>query len=190
MAAVKETPDGYFAATGYSYSNDVDLTNNLGGADFWLVKLGACSFPDVPGLSASVALCNGDTTTLHVISGNLHDAADWIWYDDFCGGDIAGTGTSLFISPESNRTYYVRGEGGCVTPNTCASVTVTINPLEPPTISSNGSTTLCGNDTIHLSVPSGNALQFDGIVGGASGFIVTVTDAQVLAVTHPPSPRT
>lgn len=39
--AVQQTSDGGFIVSGYSYSDDVDVTGNHGNRDFWLIKLDA-----------------------------------------------------------------------------------------------------------------------------------------------------
>jgi hypothetical protein len=86
--------------------------------------------PEVPTLSASVnPICSGGSTTLSIATGNLNDATAWQWYTGSCGGTSAGSGTSINVSPNTPTTYYVRGEGGGVTPGSCAQITVTVNPL-------------------------------------------------------------
>lgn len=51
------------------------------------------------------------------------------WFDNACGVNAIGTGSSLVIpSPTQTTTYYVRWETGCNN-STCASVTVTVRPL-------------------------------------------------------------
>jgi hypothetical protein len=37
--SIKQTPDGGYIVAGSSYSNDGDVTNNHGNADYWVVKL-------------------------------------------------------------------------------------------------------------------------------------------------------
>ena len=90
-----------------------------------------CTNPTLPVVSASPSLiCVGESTTLTVNSGNLNNAGNWVWYTNSCGGTIAGTGRSITVSPSSTTTYYVRGEGGCVTNGECAEVIVTVNPCQ------------------------------------------------------------
>jgi subtilisin-like proprotein convertase family protein len=91
-----------------------------------------CNNPDVPTVSGVNTICNGASTTLNIASGNLNDATNWTWYTGSCGGTVAGTGTSLIVSPTTTTTYFVRGTGACVSGGTCAQYTVTVNPL--PTV--------------------------------------------------------
>ncbi|MBW8050396.1 MAG: hypothetical protein FVQ77_08680, partial [Cytophagales bacterium] len=90
---------------------------------------GGCTNPDLPTLTvASSTICDGASTTLSVSAGLLNDAASWQWYSGSCGGTPEGTGTSILISPTVTTTYYARGEGGCVTPGSCSSIAITVNP--------------------------------------------------------------
>ena len=82
-----------------------------------------CNNPDVPTLSGATSFCAGGSTNLTVATGNLNDATNWQWYSGSCGGTNIGSGTSVSINTPG--TYYVRGEGGCVTAGTCQTVTVT-----------------------------------------------------------------
>ena len=91
-----------------------------------------CTDPEIPTLSlASSTACDGATTAMS-ITGNLNSATEWHIYTGSCGGTLVGTtSTSTFnVSPSTTTTYYVRGEGGCVTPGSCGSVTLTVTPLE------------------------------------------------------------
>ncbi|HNP97803.1 MAG TPA: DNRLRE domain-containing protein [Bacteroidia bacterium] len=65
---------------------------------------------------------------LSIASGNLNDATDWFWYSGSCGGVPAGNGFAITVVPFTTETYFVRGEGGCVTPGACSFVTVTVLP--------------------------------------------------------------
>jgi Secretion system C-terminal sorting domain len=90
----------------------------------------ACTDPDVPTVVASpTSVCAGSSSTL-TFSGSLNDATAWHIYSGSCGGTSIGNtaGSTFSVSPGSTTTYYVRGEGGCVTPGSCGSVTVTVNP--------------------------------------------------------------
>ncbi len=90
----------------------------------------SCVDPDIPTLTASpTSVCPGSSTTLN-ITGNLNDATHWSVYTGSCGGSLVGTtSTSTFVvSPSSATTYYIRGEGGCVTPGSCGTKTISVNP--------------------------------------------------------------
>src|SRR5690606_5016817 len=86
-----------------------------------------CTNPTVPTITATPSgVCPGGTTTLN-ISGTLNDATSWAIYTGSCGGTLIGNTTSstFLVSPGNpSTTYFVRGEGGCVTPGSCGSVTV------------------------------------------------------------------
>lgn len=96
-----------------------------------------CKNPDVPTLSFSAnPVCEGDDVTLN-ITGSLNSATQWVIYTGTCGGTLVGTTTSSSYSLNnvtSSTTYYVRGEGSCVTPGSCGSMTVTVEDTEDPTI--------------------------------------------------------
>ncbi len=103
-----------------------------------------CNAPSVPTLSAiNSTICNGNSTTLSIASGTLNDATNWQWYSTSCGGVSVGSGTSINVSPTTTTTYYVRGEGGCVTASTCGNITITVNP----TYTINASASICQGDT-------------------------------------------
>jgi hypothetical protein len=93
----------------------------------------SCTDPTIPTVTHTPAtVCNGSTATLN-ISGTLNDATSWKVYSGSCGGTLVGstTGSSLVVTPAlPNTTYYVRGEGGCVSPGSCASHIVTVTPLQ------------------------------------------------------------
>jgi hypothetical protein len=88
--------------------------------------------PVVPGITASPNPgCAGDNISL-TITGDLNDATQWVIYTGSCGGTQLGTTSSstfTLYNVLSTTTYYVRGEHDCVTPGSCGSLTVTVNPL-------------------------------------------------------------
>jgi hypothetical protein len=96
-----------------------------------------CSSPDVPVIS-SVLICAGDSTTIEVSSGYLNSATEWHWYTGSCGDSLVGTGSSITVSPDSTTTYYVRGEGGCITSGSCGSGTVGVGYDPTPVIAQSG----------------------------------------------------
>jgi hypothetical protein len=88
----------------------------------------ACTEPTVPTLSASpTSICSGGSSNI-TISGSLNDATQWHVYSGSCGiTQVGTTGSGTYsVSPTSTTTYYIRGEGGCVTPASCGSVTITV----------------------------------------------------------------
>jgi hypothetical protein len=108
-----------------------DYTNKIAFSAFGNFSLGVepCIEPEIPTLSADVSICPESDVNLEVLSGNLNDADDWVWYADECGQNQVGTGTMINVSPESTTTYYVRGESSCIVTGGCASVTVTVDLL-------------------------------------------------------------
>lgn len=95
-----------------------DISNNL----FAITASTSCDGPTLPTIGGDVAICVGGTAVLNVATGNLNDAANWQWYSGTCGGTPVGTGTSVTVNAAG--LYFVRGEGGCVTPGACTSVNV------------------------------------------------------------------
>ena len=100
--------------------------------NFAVVEVSVCVNPDIPTLSLSSSTACDGATTVMTITGNLNDATGWNVYTSSCGGTSVGTTpTSTYnLSPSTTTSYYVRGEGGCVTPGSCGSVTLTVTPSE------------------------------------------------------------
>ncbi len=91
-----------------------------------------CQAPAIPALSAgSTSICPGSSTTI-LATGALNDATAWRLYTGSCGGTFVASSASgqFSVAPSVTTTYFVRGEGGCVTPGNCASITITVLPLE------------------------------------------------------------
>ncbi|BDD05127.1 HYR domain-containing protein [Aureibacter tunicatorum] len=89
---------------------------------------GSCTDPAVPTISSSSSsVCSGASVTL-TITGSLNDATAWHVYTGSCGGTQIGTTTSstINVSPTTTTTYFIRGEGGCVTAGSCGQVTVNV----------------------------------------------------------------
>jgi hypothetical protein len=154
----------------------VTLTNTSGGgcsaSSTTTVQVVTNPSPDAPTVSASTT-CSGRDITLSISSGNLGNATHWKWYSGSCGGTAIGTGTSISVSPTTITTYYARGEGGCVTPGSCGSITV-----NPPDVDGDGFSSInsgCGtqndcndNDaTIYPGAPElcdGKDNNCDGVI--------------------------
>lgn len=86
-----------------------------------------CNAPDIPTLSTSGSpICAGEPVNI-TVNGNLNDATHWTLYEDSCGGlPVSISGAGIFtVFPTTTTTYYVRGEGGCVTPGACANIGIT-----------------------------------------------------------------
>lgn len=113
-----------------------------------------CTAPTAATISGPTTTCPGAPVTLNVSGGNLNSATNWQWYSGSCGGTAVGTGTSITVSPASTTTYYIRGEGGCVTPGVCTSFTVTAVDNTAPTLVCPGNQTVNKNASCQASLPS------------------------------------
>ncbi|MEZ0006943.1 hypothetical protein ABH942_002321 [Flavobacterium sp. 28YEA47A] len=151
-----------------------------------------CTAPTVPTLTASTTiLCNGASRTV-TITGTLNSATAWHVYSGSCGGTlVTSTSTGSFtVSPTTTTTYYVRGEGGCVTPGSCATITVNVNPALVLTTGGAVTNTSCngGSNGTATVAPTGGTPPYTyswapsggsnatatGLTAGA--YTVTVTD--------------
>jgi hypothetical protein len=112
-------------------------------------------------LSATPALllCPGEEAELSII-GDLNDATAWQIYTDSCGGPFVDStaGSSIIVNPTVTTTYFIRGEGDCITSGPCTSITVTVTP------DSTAPTIFCPMD-LTLSADSGSC-EATGVVIG------------------------
>ena len=63
--------------------------------------------------ASDTIVCQNNNGILTVAGGGLGTGAQWNWYDDVCGGNLVGQGSTLNINPTSTTTYSVRAEGYC-----------------------------------------------------------------------------
>lgn len=104
-----------------------DVSNNK-----FTITVGVpCNNPTLPTLSGNTTICPGGSTTITVSAGTLNDATAWNWTSGSCGGTNLGNGTSKVLSAPG--TYYVRGQGGCVSGGACQSITITQTPVNTTT---------------------------------------------------------
>lgn len=68
--------------------------------------------------------------SLQVSGGSLGTAAEWVWYDDFCGGEEVARGAVVKVYPADDMQYFVRAEGEA-NKTGCASISIT---LEAPSL--------------------------------------------------------
>ncbi|MGB0914546.1 MAG: immunoglobulin domain-containing protein, partial [Crocinitomicaceae bacterium] len=117
----------------WSFSNTTAFDITPSAFSPFVTCVATCNDPEVPTVTFSpAAICNGESATLN-ISGSLNDATSWNVYTGSCGGTAVGstTGSTISVTPGSpSTTYFVRGEGGCVTPGSCGTVTVNVNALD------------------------------------------------------------
>ncbi len=152
----------------------IDNANGDGGSiDDWSLNICStpiCTDPTVPTLSFDAnPICPGGSSTNLNISGTLNNATAWYVYTTSCGvGSLGNTATStMAVSPTSTITYYVRGEGGCVTSGLCASAELTVTDVTNPTISCPSNTTENTNTNCQVSLPdyTGGATVADNCTG-------------------------
>ncbi|MEX1000618.1 MAG: gliding motility-associated C-terminal domain-containing protein, partial [Crocinitomicaceae bacterium] len=124
--------------------------------------------------ATQTTICEGSNTTLSVQGGSLGTGANWEWYTGSCGGTSAGSGASLLVNPTTTTTYYVRAEGSCNT-TACQSVTITVNPVPSPSISSSNAD-LCEGDQLNLTAtPTGGTWQVTSGPGTITVDVLTAT---------------
>ncbi|RYY58004.1 MAG: T9SS type A sorting domain-containing protein [Chitinophagaceae bacterium] len=103
--------------------------------------------------------CGAGTVDLSVVGGSLGTGAEWKWYSGSCGGTLIGTGATLNNVPVSATTaFFVRAEGGCGA-SSCASASVTVNPVPVVTLTANG----------YLALQPGMNTRLKASVSPASG---------------------
>jgi hypothetical protein len=108
------------------------------------------------GINGPDSICSGGIAALGVSGGQLGTNATWKWYTNFCGGTLAGTGSSLTVRPVNTTTYYLRAEGTCNN-SACITKTVKVNSssIAATAILASKDTT-CGSSTITLTVAGGS----------------------------------
>ncbi|GAB3739000.1 hypothetical protein GCM10028816_44470 [Spirosoma lituiforme] len=202
--------DGYsgYSAASFSSSDGVNVTRSgdlgpnsasnpyigLASVDYsvgtsWSIRVtvvstggeNTCTNPTVPTISATrTAICAGSNTTLSIQTGSLNDATAWKWYSGSCGGTLVGTGSSIQVSPGSTTTYYVRGEGGCVTPGSCASQQITVSSPFTSNLTNDGPLT-CAKTRVTLITtggPTGATYTYSGGAQANSANLSTATVSQ------------
>ena len=147
-----------------------------------------CFSPTLPTITATrTSICAGTSTILSIQRGSLNDATNWKWYSGSCGGTPVGTGSAIQVSPGSTTTYYVRGEGGCVSPGSCASQQITVNAPFFVNLTNNGPLT-CIKKSVTLTTtgaPSGANYTYSAGAQAslASSVTATVTSSGPYSVT-------
>ncbi len=172
------TDDNGYLLLGDSHSGiGGDKTEgNYGLTDFWVVKTAPeCFNPTISNVTVNDnEVCIGDSIQL-TITGDLQSAEYWAIYSGSCGGTLVDTTSqnSIWVHPTTNTDYFVRGEGGCVTPGTCSSVSVTVNDL--PTVNAGIDSTLCVGATYTLNASGANLYSWNNGVGAVNPAVVSPT---------------
>ncbi len=153
-------------STGYGNINVASI-NGCGWSSLLNQDVFVCSPSSQPVVVASQStICSGSLDTLTIVSGTLGACSRWVWYKDICGGTPIGFGDSLFVSPVSTSSFYVRAEdnSGCGTSN-CSVQTIVVDQLPSPII--NGDTVICQGNSIELDAGAGyqNYLWSNGTTG-------------------------
>lgn len=138
--------------------------------------------PDIPIISSSIdTLCLGTFAHLSVGAANLGSATHWQWYKNSCSGSPIGIGDSLLVNPSIPTTYYVRGEGACITPGGCSGgKAINLFSGLPVVTASPSQTNFCSGDTIMLSAIGANTYIWNT---GGSGSIDTITPSSTTTYT-------
>ncbi len=102
--------------------------------------------------SSGSSYCTGQNPITLTANGTLTTGAKWKWYSTSCGGTAIDTGNSIQVTPSAATTYYLRAESTCGN-STCISKQINVTqPAPAPTITASGPTTLCGNQTVDISI--------------------------------------
>lgn len=114
-------------------------------------------------------VCSSGTANLTINGGTLVTGADWIWYENACGGGASiGTGTTLSVSPSQTTTYFARAEGGNAYcgPSECVAITISVSYPEANLLPFDD---VCGSNLVTLSqgIPSGGAYSGTGVSGSS-----------------------
>ncbi|MDX1909285.1 MAG: DNRLRE domain-containing protein [Bacteroidia bacterium] len=141
----------------------------------------ACAAPFIDSLVLSAdTICPGATVDLSVF-GTLNDALQWHIYTGACSGNslIADTLEVFTLAPGTTTTYYVRAEGGCVTPGLCDSITVVVRP---EVSFAYGANEYCHGAASPVPVVSGSA---SGVFSGSQGLVIDPATGTIDLVTSP-----
>ena len=140
------TTDYYIRAEGYC-----DTTNCL----LYTINLYSSTTPVDSIIAAASTICPGLIATLSISGGSLVTNANWTWYNGLCGGTFEGTGATIYVSPTTFTTYFVRGEGTCNT-TACSNISIYINSISYQADSIiSSSSTICPGSMVTLSISGG-----------------------------------
>lgn len=103
-------------------------------------------------------ICAGEKLTLSVRDGRLGMGAEWVWYENQCGGKEVGRGKSITVYPNKSADYFVRAEGK-YNKTECVQLNVSVNEKSASASMISSSNVECANQKITLSVVGGNLAQ-------------------------------
>lgn len=181
-------------ATG-TFSNLVDFNPGPGNTAtnanlfniFVLKYLDACQLPSLTSVNPSEQIiCEGSSVNI-AINGILNGANTWAIYAGDCSGTavVTTTTTEATFTPVGGETYFIRGQGGCVTSgsSTCVEINLTTNS----SYLINENATVCPGET--YSFPDGStqviveSLSYESefqTLGGCDSIINTFIDVVYL----------
>ena len=113
--------------------------------------------------TTETTICNGSSTTL--TANNTQGTV--YWYTDGCGTTQIGTGNSISVSPNSTRTYYARNYENGQYSASCASITITVNPLPIYRSKQSGSWTVSSNWEQYNGSAWENATSYPGQISNS-----------------------
>lgn len=109
-----------------------------------------CSNPLIASITVSNnPTCSGDSVLI-VVNGTLRDATTWNWATDSCSATVFSNNDSIWVTPTSTESYFVYGNGGCITTATCANTTITVNPLPSTAFTITPNDSICFGDSLML----------------------------------------
>jgi hypothetical protein len=125
---------------------------------FHLNTIAQCVSPTLPVVvSSSSTICSGQSITLTITSGSLNSATNWQWYTGGCGSTAAGSGTQIVVNPATPATYFARGEGSCVIPGSCSTISINVTPT--PTVAANSFNIMCFGQNNGSATVSASGIQ-------------------------------
>ncbi|GEM_PF-3700248 len=118
------------ASIGGCYGIFIDDCNHVYFTDIHhnVVRKSSISYmaAETPVLTAGEA-CMGGSISID-ITGSLNDATEWKLYSFGCGtiAEASTTGSSISFVPVASGTFYIRGEGPCVSIGTCGYLNISL----------------------------------------------------------------
>lgn len=181
---------GNFGGTiDFNFDAGVFTLSSTGSSDIFIHKMyqAPCINPTLPSVTASFnTICTGQNVTIGIDTGSINSATAWKWYSSSCGGTLVGTGSSITVSPTSTTTYFVRGEGGCVSAGSCVSKTITVNPT--PTVTASNAVGCAGSAMTLTGNPTGGIFSVSNpYLGNSTTYTYSYTNAFGCSSTSPPA---
>jgi gliding motility-associated-like protein len=109
--------------------------------------------------------CPGESATLTIDGGSLVAGAQWIWYENGCGGTSIGTGNSLTVTPSSTTSYYMRAEGGTCGNTACANVSINVSDAYAYMVPFDSECGIGQAFTLNNGLPDGGTYSGNGVIG-------------------------